>query len=111
MKDKLGKAVSQASGHDPDRHVHYQRQVLCVRSFCLVEVEAVGVGDGEGVEGLFPALGVGDDFTSSVGAHAADREVEDFEHGVVGREVSFGGSSYLRVFVGLATRPWMCVVL
>jgi len=47
-----------------------------------------GEGDGESVECLSPALGVGAEFSSAVVADAADREVEDREHGVLGWEVA-----------------------
>ncbi len=53
-------------------------------------VEASGEGDDERVERLFPTLGSGAEFTSSVVSDIADGQVEDLEYGVTGGEMPAG---------------------
>lgn len=63
------------------------------------DVDAAGEGDGERVECLAPALGVGAELASAVVADAADREVEDLEHGVLGGEVALGLGHFAELVV------------
>ena len=62
-------------------------QELCVRSSVEGVGDSAGVGDGERIQCLFPALGVAAEFSASVVADVVDGEVKDFEHGVVGGEL------------------------
>ena len=63
---------------------------LCEVVVHVVRVEASGEGDGERVECLFPSLGSGAEFTSSVVPDVADRQIEDLQHGVFGGEMPPG---------------------
>ena len=50
-------------------------------------VEASGEADDERVERLFPSLGSGAEFFSSVVSDVADGQVEDLEYGIAGGEM------------------------
>lgn len=61
--------------------------------------DASGEGDSERVECLFPALGMGSEFSSSRVSDVANGQVEDLQHGVVGGEMSSGFGDFAKLIV------------
>ena len=74
-------------------------QELCVRGSGDGGVDASGEGDGERVECLAPALGVGSELASSVVADVVDCQVQDLVDGIVGGERASGFGDFAELVV------------
>ena len=64
--------------------------------------------DGEGVEGLFPAVGAGADVAAAFGVDVAEGEVEQFDRGVVVGEVAAVLGDLAQLVVDRLDLRWWC---